>query len=218
MEYSEEYEMRTCSIKECEAKHVANGYCRKHYQQIWKCGSILERTMYTPNDFVIDGDICRIGLYNLKGTLVGYTIIDAEDAEKCKQFKWRLQGPYACNDLIYLHHLILDCAPVKGKHADHINGNSLDNRKINLRMCSCSENSSNRGKQENNKSGYKGVCWNKLINKWYVQIRKNSKVYYLGVFDDKDEAAKVWNKKAVELHGEFAYQNVIKPVLRRRKL
>lgn len=104
----------------------------------------------------------------------------------------------------YLHRLITN-AP-KGLQVDHINGNRLDNRKINLRICSSSDNSKNRPK---NKGNYKGVYLDKLRNKWIAQITKNYKCYHIGSFEKEIEAALAYNEKAKELHGEFAYLNKI---------
>jgi len=90
---------------------------------------------------------------------------------------------------------------------DHINGDTLDNRKCNLRICTPSENSHNRKKSAFNTSGYKGVSWDKRNKKWRVMISCNNKQYYLGLFIDKIKAAKKYDIKAKELHKEFANLN-----------
>ena len=84
---------------------------------------------------------------------------------------------------------------------DHINGNPLDNRRENLRVCSQQENSCNRGKNSNNKSGYKGVSWNKQCEKWRAAI--NGK--HIGIFDTPEEAHQAYCEAARELHNEFAH-------------
>jgi hypothetical protein len=94
---------------------------------------------------------------------------------------------------------------------DHINGNGLDNRKSNLRICTCSQNKCNSGKQIINTSGYKGVFKVKRLNgyKFVARIRKNYIPYHLGTFDNKIEAAKAYNNGAMKYHGEFAKLNKI---------
>ena len=83
---------------------------------------------------------------------------------------------------------------------DHINGNPLDNCRQNLRVCTNQQNLFNRGKNSNNKSGYKGVSWNKQEQKWRAKI--NGK--HLGYFDSAEEAHRVYVRSAQELHGEYA--------------
>ena len=87
---------------------------------------------------------------------------------------------------------------------DHINGNPSDNRICNLRKCTKSENSKNRGKQKNNTSGVKGVTWDKQCNKWKAQIKFNGKVKNLGVFKDLEFAALVVKEARTKFHGVFA--------------
>jgi len=107
---------------------------------------------------------------------------------------------------LQIHRLIMD-AP-KGMCVDHINGNPLDNRKSNLRICTRSENMRNRGAQKNNTSGYKGVSWHKHKKKWGCKINKhNGKQIHVGYYKDKEEAARAYDKKAKEFHGEFAKLN-----------
>src|SRR5690625_2974198 len=92
---------------------------------------------------------------------------------------------------------------------DHINRDSLDNRKNNLRAATGSLNTANRGMQSNNTSGYKGVSWAKGSGKWSVDVWINRKKHYLGLFECKHEAARVYNLWAHDLHKEFASPNVI---------
>ena len=78
--------------------------------------------------------------------------------------------------------------PVKGLQIDHINHDRSDNRLVNLRVVTRSENLRNAGKSKNNISGATGVCWSKGANKWLVQIMVAGVSTYLGVFTDKDKA------------------------------
>ena len=94
----------------------------------------------------------------------------------------------------------------EGEQTDHINHNCLDNRISNLRKCNSSQNNCNKPPRIVT-SKYKGVGWNKEMKKWRSRIRINNKEYYLGHFDCEIEAAKAYDTKALELHGEFAYTN-----------
>ena len=106
-----------------------------------------------------------------------------------------------------LHRVIMN-AP-EGMVVDHINGNSLDNRKLNLRLCTETENKRNSPRHKNSKSAYKGVHWHKLCSKWIAHIGHNGKSIHLGYFTDPKLAAEAYNKKALELQGKFARLNVI---------
>jgi hypothetical protein len=105
-----------------------------------------------------------------------------------------------------MHRLILNINDSK-LLVDHINGNKLDNRKENLRIATKSENGRNRDRQSNNKSGFKGVHWNKQFGKYRAQIMLNNKTTYIGLYTNPVEAAKAYDLKAKELHGEFARLN-----------
>lgn len=103
---------------------------------------------------------------------------------------------------IRLHRLIMDVLDKPDLMVDHINGDGLDNRKSNLRVCSCEQNNYNR---KSNK--YKGVL--KVNKRWRAIISWHNNHYHLGYFDTPEEAAEAYNKKAIELFGEFAYLNKI---------
>ena len=84
---------------------------------------------------------------------------------------------------------------------DHIDGDCLNNRIGNIRICSSSENSMNQKIHSNNKSGRKGVCRHK--GKWLASICLNYRQIYLGYFDDIDEAAAAYAAASKKYHGEF---------------
>lgn len=102
-------------------------------------------------------------------------------------------------------------AVVHGKcpdmHIDHIDGDKLNNRIENLRICTHNQNQHNQGIRSSNKSGYKGVSWMKSAKKWQAQICCNSKVTHLGLYTNKIEAAKAYDEAAKKLHGDFAWLN-----------
>lgn len=86
---------------------------------------------------------------------------------------------------------------------DHINGIHADNRIANLRLATKSENGMNRGPQENNTSGVKGVCWKPDEMKWIAQIGKGGKTIYIGRFDNLLDAVAARRSAEITLHGEF---------------
>jgi len=109
---------------------------------------------------------------------------------------------------VTMHRMLLK--PDRGKVVDHVNGNGLDNRRENIRICTLSQNNANfavGGKR--NKSGYKGVSWHKSTQKWRATLLLGGKQHYLGIFDDKLEAARAYNVEALKCFGEFARINDI---------
>lgn len=100
---------------------------------------------------------------------------------------------------------------------DHINGNKLDNRSCNLRFASYCQNRNNVGKKKSTKNKFKGITFNKRKNKWQAQIGHNYKNITIGSFDNQEDAAKAYDKKAIELHGEYACLNFSEVILREWK-
>jgi hypothetical protein len=87
---------------------------------------------------------------------------------------------------------------------DHINGNGRDNRIVNLREATTSQNGFNRGLRSDNTSGYKGISWNKKSSQWLAHIGYRGKIVHLGLFDTIEEAKTVRDEAARRLHGTFA--------------
>ncbi len=113
-------------------------------------------------------------------------------------------------DKIYWHRLIVN--PPPGKVVDHINGDTLDNRKSNLRAVTREQNNMNRAANRTRKgqpttSPYKGVSWDKRRSKWVSSIGHNYKPIILGYFRFAEDAARAYDVKAKALFGEFAYLN-----------
>lgn len=155
----------------------------------------------------------RASIYNgaIEVKLVGkndlWMILDIEDFERFHDYRFYLHpGGYAeirpDAKTVKVHKLIVDYPIV-----DHINRNPLDNRKINLRAATRSQNGMNRSMQRNNTSGFRGTCWDKQKQKWWAQIKINGRTKRLGYFDDILDAAKAYDKAAAELFGEFAVLN-----------
>lgn len=109
---------------------------------------------------------------------------------------------------ILMHRFILNVP--EGKQVDHINGDGLDNRRCNLRICVPSQNMMNQTNFRGGTSKFKGVSWYKAGEKWRAYINKDGRQISLGYFEDEKQAARAYDEAAAELFGEFAYLNVDK--------
>lgn len=150
------------------------------------------------------------------------TIVDNEDFDKLSIYKWHYnetsqdrgyaqrsshvrisKGKYTCKTT-YLHREILNTEDI----VDHINGNTLDNRKCNLRKCTQQENARNTTSRKGSSSKYLGVHKHKLTGKWRSQIKlENGKRKSLGLFWSEKDAARSYDKAASEYFGDFANLN-----------
>jgi hypothetical protein len=106
---------------------------------------------------------------------------------------------------VYMHRLIAQCSA--GEEADHINHNTLDNRRANLRKCTSANNKWNLRKGKQNSSGFKGVSWDKSRNQWSAKISLGDRTVNIGRFPTANEAARAYDEKAVQLFGKFAHTN-----------
>lgn len=134
-----------------------------------------------------------------------YALVDDIDFEKLNVFKWyahkgwgtnfyavrNLRLPNGKRKIIRMHNVIFGDLP-KNKTVDHIDRDSLNNQRNNLRACTKSQNAQNVGIRVDNTSGCKGVSWDRNCKKWRVQISINKKQTYLGVFSDKNKANSVF--------------------------
>lgn len=107
---------------------------------------------------------------------------------------------------VILHRTILGAQP--GQYVDHRNGDTLDNRRANLRLCTASENARNRRKTVGN-SQFKGVCWDKRNKNWLASIYYEGCSHNIGRFQDEVAAAKAYNTEAARVFGEFAHLNEV---------
>lgn len=194
--------MKICSVEGCNSKVRAKGYCNKHYTQILKHGEI-KHGKFDLNEFVLYDTYAEMITYDNHGNEKVRTLIDLEDVEKVKNYKWcESHGYIICNKLkTFLHRLIMNCP--SDMVVDHINRNPLDNRKCNLRICTQQQNQTNHGVSSNNTSGTTGVYWSKAKNKWNVRIQVNYKQIHLGYFDTLEEAIEVRKKAEIEYFGEY---------------
>jgi hypothetical protein len=145
-------------------------------------------------------------------------LVDAEDYPSMSAFNWtalwspgkasfyavrRGEGNHS-KSFIYMHRLLMECE----ERVDHWDGDGLNNRRKNLRPCTQSQNLANTKKQSNNKTGYKGVFFEKRRNHYIAKIVVESKPIHLGSFGmDKFAAAKAYDAAAIRHFGEFAHLN-----------
>lgn len=155
----------------------------------------------------------------------GYTaILDDEDADLSK-FKWRAhvdkecRGVYAVREVTdktrkngrrteRLHRIILsrklERELLQTEEVDHINTNSLDNRRSNLRLVTRSQNLQNTPRRRDNTSGYKGVVYHKASGKWHAVIYAQGKRISLKYHNTLEEAYEAYKSAAIKYFGEFA--------------
>jgi hypothetical protein len=147
------------------------------------------------------------------------TIISKEDAD-LSEIKWcadNRHGHYRAlrtvtilrvKRAVYLHRVILERVLGRsldtGELVDHIDGDPLNNCRSNLRVATYAQNSMNSKRQVRSSSGYKGVYWDKRIQRYRAQITCNQKRIRLGTFKTPEEAHEAYKIAAVKYFGEFA--------------
>nr|UVX41638.1 MAG: HNH endonuclease [Bacteriophage sp.]UWG92920.1 MAG: HNH endonuclease [Bacteriophage sp.] len=177
--------------------------CGKHYSQYIRYGKVKLRTKYDPNEIEEFSNHAIIYLYNKDGDIIAETLIDKEDIPKVINNKWcRDKNGYVKNSKQgYLHRILLGETNL---FIDHINGNKLDNRKRNLRICNNADNLKNRVKlPKNNTSGILGVRFREDRNKWYTEIQCNKEKIYLGSFSSLEEAIKARLNGELKFFGKY---------------
>jgi hypothetical protein len=141
-------------------------------------------------------------------------LIDEDDFERFKHYRIGISFDGFCfvprisikGKCFFLHRVIMDCP--KGLVVDHINHNTLDNRKENLRICTYTQNKMNSQKHNfNTSSKYKGVYRQKNCIRFNAMITVNKKHIYLGGFENEIDAAIAYNNAALIHFGEFAFIN-----------
>ena len=160
----------------------------------------------------MNNQLCQIKLLNSDFCAV----VDLSDYANLSQYRWRLSKSakdgtgYATrwtrhNGKFYairMHREILDLPRNwEGRDTDHINGNKLDNRRENLRICSRGENIHNA--KRINYSGFKGIGFHKASNKWRARIMKNGVSHWLGLFDSAETANTAYIDMSKKLYAQL---------------
>ncbi len=146
-------------------------------------------------------------------------IVDDADAEMLSQYRWcYLSVGYAARHeringkdrMILMHRFLLSASPEQ--LVDHINGNGLDNRRENIRLCTKADNQRNQRRNSKNTTGYKGVSFDKGRGKYIASIQVLGTQIHLGRFSTAEEASKAYEEAASRYHGEFAYTHSVSSV------
>ena len=148
-----------------------------------------------------------------------FTIVDEEDYEILSRWKWQAvwargtQSYYAQRssprdvngkqEIIPMHRQLLGLTKGNRLKGDHINHDTLDNRRINLRAVTAQQNAQNRKRYRDNRSGFKGVAKN--YGQWVACITVDGKTTVLGRFATPEAASECYKKAAQERFGEYAY-------------
>ncbi len=151
-----------------------------------------------------------------------YALIDAEDAPRVAPYRWYASydgdrwvaargervghGAGAPVRTVYLHRAILDAPPELD--VTYLNGDTLDNRKANLRLSARSERGARRRRNRNNTSGYRGVSFDTHAGLWRAVVRHRGVYVSVGYFRTPKEAARAYDAKASDLFGASAYRNM----------
>lgn len=212
------YHCEICN-RETFKKIRYGGYtlCSKHMHQLQKYKRFLDsnpRSQNDLNEFRIDKEkeIAIFDLYDKRQNKVNEFVIDLEDLEKVRYHKWRLSyGNIVTGNntnktpTVYLTHLLLNEDRTDYEHKiDHRDGNTLNNRKSNLRICTQGENTLNKHFMAKNKTGIIGVHEDKRRNNYAVEIRYQKQRYHLGNYRDLVEAAYARFIAQNELFKEFS--------------
>ena len=191
-----------CGREHCRLTKVGGKYvCVKHCTQYYRYGKFLDtnpRTKNDPNEIRIEKDVAYISLCDANSNKIGEAIIDAEDVNKVKDIKWYKSRCYVKGTKdgknITLHRFLLNCEDEYD--VDHINHNTLDNRKSNLRKVTESQNMWNRK--------CKGYRYHK--GKYEVYISRDEIKYNLGRYTLEEEAKYAREISEQILFGEYRYK------------
>lgn len=155
----------------------------------------------TNNKFKFIDEYVVMELYNREHHIIAYTLYDICDHTKCLKHLWYIQGNgYVENKKVgKMHNYILNRNTKDRKIVcDHFNGNKLDNRRKNLRIVTQSVNNHNKRIYRHNTSGFRGVTWSSLHNKWRARIILNSKTHNFGLHEKPEDAINLINEFRVK--------------------
>jgi hypothetical protein len=159
----------------------------------------------------------------IKLTMGQVALVDDEDFDRVNAFKWCVKKFIRSGKVYYygeraiksengkqkhqyIHQFIIG-TPEKGLEIDHIDGNKLNNQKINLRVVTHQQNMMNKRKLTKGFSIYKGVYLDKRNQKWNVKICINWERIHLGTFTNEEDAGRAYDIGAIKYYGEYARLN-----------
>ena len=189
-----------CQIDGCGNASRARGWCSAHYARWKRYGNPLAsgrlRRLRPPPAVICD----EFAMIPLAGGQ--FALVDLGDVPLVSRRLWSLNGAgYAMRFRHLMHREILGAG--EAERVDHINGDRLDNRRFNLRLCTQGQNNANSRKRKAGTSRFKGVCWNADKGKWQAQITWGRENTYLGRFAVEEDAAFAYRQAAKAMFGEF---------------
>lgn len=204
-----------CSVEECNNPVFCKGYCVKHYAQIQHYGTITT-TIFDKNEIVEYDNYAEIIVRNKQGDIKGKAIIDLDDVEKCKRFKWGMyNNGYFYGNInkilrIRLHRYIMNIPAYDGNTIiDHIDRNPSNNRKNNLRIVNHIENNRNKDNHNNDKDviyEYKHIFLDKRRNLYYGRFEYKGKKYNCGGYKTQFAAhINIENIRKKVMKNEYVY-------------
>lgn len=160
------------------------------------------------DNYIDDFGICHIKMSNTDNEM----LCDKENVKELLNYHWNEHRGYARSSIgkkkLYAHRIVMNLDDYEiNKQIDHINGNTLDNRKQNLRVVTSQQNGMNSAIRKDNTSGVTGVGWDKSRNIWYARIQYNNRQIYLGYYTNFEDAVKARIKAENKYFGEYGYNN-----------
>lgn len=209
----------------CDCGNVVeiNGNILTGKRPIYSCGCVNKEMLYQKNkkynEYNLVDNYYEVSTFNGEKFL-----IDKEDYDLVHKYCWFVfnskSGKYIASHepcsskSLFLHRMIMNCPD--DYFVDHINHNTLDNRKNNLRIVSKSQNAMNARVRCDNNSGYTGVYWSAYKERWIAKIAKEGKDYYLGSYKNKEEAIEARKEAEEKYFGEYNYNVQDDIILQRR--
>lgn len=196
---------------DCGRTKVISGYHLRS-EQITSCGCYQrERASECSkkyNEYYIEGETAFVKMSNSDKEM----LVDSDIWEHIRRFCW-YENPngYAETNMpigqrkskrVMLHVMVFSDCPA-GLFRDHINGNRLDNRRVNIRYVTIQQNNHNHGKSKRNTSGHPGVRWESDRGKWFARIKVNNQTINLGRYSSLEDAVRAREEAEKKYFGEY---------------
>lgn len=202
---------KSCALEGCNNNgQIVRDYCRTHYAQLYRRGYVKLDTRLTANTYRNQGNLTYIGLRNNDGVITSEAIIDTKNIDKVKVIKWyRKEGRYVYGikdgKRYYLHRVVADCP--KGRVINHWDHNELNCTETNLVICEQWENAAYKRKTRG-RYPYKGIYYkDDCVKKWRTRATIQTTHIDIGLLNDMEEAAWIYDQIVMQLCGDFAYTN-----------
>lgn len=206
-----------CSVEGCERVGTGgNLMCSLHYQR-WKAHGGTDRIRPSGDNGYETVDLLtgRLTVTRISGAIHVFTY-DLADHDLISRYRWHVNnggyaytssgGERAGRSHVLLHRMLLGLQQGDGQVGDHINGDRTDNRRVNLRIADHTLNAANQAIiNDRGTSKYRGVCWDKSVQKWKAYGHASGRLHNLGFFLGEEEAASVAFDFRVEHHVDIGY-------------